>query len=67
MMIERLISLLGLGAFVGLAYLLSVNRRAVQWRPLLWGVALQLILALVILRTQVGFVLFQGPGAEETV
>lgn len=61
-MLERLISLLGLGAFLGLAYLLSVNRKAIRWRPVIWGVALQIIFALVILRTPIGLVIFKGLG-----
>ena len=40
---ERLIALLGLGIFIGFAYLTSVNRRAIRWQPVLWGLALQLI------------------------
>ncbi len=59
---ERLVSLLGLGVFIGFAYLISVNRAAVQWRVLLWGVALQFGLALVILRLPLGLKLFQGLG-----
>jgi concentrative nucleoside transporter, CNT family len=46
---ERLTSLLGLLVLVGLAWLLSVNRRKIQWRPVIWGIALQLLLGLVIL------------------
>lgn len=59
---ERGISLLGLVVFVGISYAFSANRRAVQWRPVLWGIALQLILALLIIRTQPGFVTFQFLG-----
>ncbi len=62
-MIERLISLLGLGVFVGLAYGFSVNRKAVRWQTLLWGLALQFILGLVILRLPLGLRVFQGLGA----
>lgn len=59
---ERLISLLGLGVFVAIAYALSNNRRAVRWKPVLWGIALQLFLALFILRTPIGLGLFQRLG-----
>ena len=59
---ERFIALLGLGLFVGFAYLISVDRRAVRWRPVLWGLALQLLFALFILRTAVGLALFQWLG-----
>lgn len=59
---ERLVSLLGLGVFIAFAYALSVNRKGVKWKPFLWGVALQLILALFILRTPVGLILFRWLG-----
>jgi concentrative nucleoside transporter, CNT family len=59
---ERLVSLLGLGVFVALAYGLSVNRRAVRWKPVLWGMALQFIFAVLILKTQVGLNVFQFLG-----
>jgi CNT family concentrative nucleoside transporter len=59
---ERLISALGLIVFVGLSYAVSVNRRAVKWQPILWGIALQLILGILIMRTQPGFLLFQFLG-----
>jgi concentrative nucleoside transporter, CNT family len=55
---ERVISVLGLGVLVGLAWLLSTNRRAVSWRPVLWGVGLQLAIGLVILMPAVGESLF---------
>ena len=61
-MIERFISLLGLAVFIGIAYAFSNNRQAVRWRPVLWGIALQLILALFILRTPVGLEMFQFLG-----
>lgn len=60
---ERWISLLGLGVFIGVAYLLSIDRQAVRWRTLAWGLALQLILGLVILRLPWGLQLFQGLGS----
>ena len=59
---ERLIALLGLGVFIGFAYLISVNRRAIRWQPVLWGLALQLIFALFILRTAVGLAIFSWLG-----
>lgn len=59
---ERLVALLGLGVFIGFAYLISVNRRAIRWQPVLWGLALQLIFALFILRTAVGLAIFKWLG-----
>lgn len=43
-------SLGGLVVMVTIAWLLSTNRRAIRWRPVLWGVALQLIFGLVVLQ-----------------
>jgi concentrative nucleoside transporter, CNT family len=57
---ERLISLLGLLVFVAIAYILSVKRRAINWKPVVWGVALQFLFALLILRSPWGLKLFQS-------
>jgi concentrative nucleoside transporter, CNT family len=59
---ERLVSLLGLLVFIGVAYGLSVNRSAIRWKPVLWGIALQILFALLILRTAIGLSLFQFLG-----
>ncbi|WP_036481605.1 NupC/NupG family nucleoside CNT transporter [Myxosarcina sp. GI1] len=59
---ERIISVLGLIVFVGCAYLLSVNRRAINWSTVLWGIGLQLILAVFILKTAIGLTIFKFLG-----
>jgi concentrative nucleoside transporter, CNT family len=59
---ERLVSLLGLVVFVAVAYGLSVKRQAINWKPVLWGIALQLGFGLLILRTAVGLQVFQFLG-----
>ncbi len=51
---QRAISLLGLGVMVFIAWLLSVNRRSFPARIVLWGIGLQLVFALLILRTAPG-------------
>jgi CNT family concentrative nucleoside transporter len=51
---SRAISVLGLAVMVVIAWLFSVNRRAFPWRIVWWGVALQFLFALVILRTAPG-------------
>ncbi|KAK2570891.1 Solute carrier family 28 member 3 [Acropora cervicornis] len=43
---------------------LIVVALAVKWRPVLWGLALQFIFGLLILRTSFGFKLFSGLGEE---
>ncbi|MEG4302621.1 NupC/NupG family nucleoside CNT transporter [Microcoleus sp. D3_18a_C4] len=59
---ERLISVFGLAVFVGLSYVFSVDRRAVKWPPVLWGIALQLIFAILILKTAPGLAVFKFLG-----
>jgi len=51
----RLVPLLGIVVILGAAFLLSKNRRAVRWRVVAWGFGLQLLIALFVLRTQVGY------------
>ena len=46
----NLISLLGMLALLALAWAMSYHRSKVTLRPILWGVGLQFVLALTILR-----------------
>jgi CNT family concentrative nucleoside transporter len=59
---ERFVALLGLLVFIGIAYAISVNRKMVTWKPVLWGIALQFIFAIFILRIPIGFSIFQFLG-----
>jgi CNT family concentrative nucleoside transporter len=43
---------------LGTAWLLSENRRAIRWRTVAWGIGLQVVFAIVILRTAPGQLLF---------
>lgn len=56
----RIVSLLGLGTMIFLAWTMSANRKLVPWRLVAWGLGLQFIFALFILRTPVGAVIFDG-------
>jgi len=56
---QRLIGFLGIFAILGLAYLLSNNRKAINLRLVLWGLGLQLFFALFILVTPVGKPIFK--------
>ncbi|MEJ5238740.1 MAG: nucleoside transporter C-terminal domain-containing protein [Limisphaera sp.] len=58
----RLVSLLGLGCWLGLAWVLSSARRRFPWRTVLWGLALQFGLALLLLRTAWGQAVFRATG-----
>ncbi len=48
-LLERGLSFIGIFVMVGLAWVLSENRRAVRWRPVIWGVVLQLVLGIIVL------------------
>ena len=58
----KLISLLGLVVFVGMAWAISSHRKLFPWRTVLWGLALQFIFAALILKTQFGHDLFDFTG-----
>ena len=44
------ISILGLLALLGLAWILSYHHKQVRVRPIFWGLSLQFLFALIILR-----------------
>ncbi len=46
---DKLIGLLGVAVFLGIAYLLSNNRRAINWRLTASGIGIQLLFAFLIL------------------
>ena len=56
----KLISLLGIVSFLGLAWAMSSNRRQVPWRVVSWGMGLQLIIGLVVFRTPIGQGVFEA-------
>jgi CNT family concentrative nucleoside transporter len=60
---ERLMGLVGLATMLGLAYLLSYDRRRIRWRMVAAGVALQVVFGVVVLKTGLGRALFSGANA----
>lgn len=56
----RALSVLGMIVLLLIGWLLSTDRRAVPWRILLWGIGLQFLFALLILRTGAGRAVFAG-------
>ncbi|MBI3983547.1 MAG: NupC/NupG family nucleoside CNT transporter [Gemmatimonadetes bacterium] len=52
--------IVGIVTMLGVAWLLSVDRRRVNWRLVGMGVVLQAVVGLVVLKTGVGRALFQG-------
>ena len=59
-LVQRLLSILGLLAMLLLAWALSVNRSRIPWRVVIWGLGLQLVFAVFILKTPVGAAIFAG-------
>jgi CNT family concentrative nucleoside transporter len=51
---------------VGVAWMLSNNRKLFPWRTVLWGLALQFIFAVLILKTAPGHALFDYTGRAVT-
>ncbi len=58
----KLVSLLGLIVFVGIAWAMSSHRKLFPWRTVLWGLALQIIFAVLILKTPWGAAIFDFTG-----
>ena len=55
---QRAMSLLGLFAMVAIAWAFSNNRGRFPWRTVVWGVGLQFVFALFVLKTEVGLRFF---------
>lgn len=51
---ERWIGLIGIVFLLGVAYALSANRAAIRWKTIVWGLLLQLIFALFVLKLDFG-------------
>jgi len=65
---DRLMSFMGVIVFIGMCYLLSENRKNIKWRTVAWGFLLQLLFAILILKTAAGNVIFDAVrGAFEYV
>ena len=58
----RLQPFVGLIVILSLAYAISTNRRAIDGRTVAWGLSLQILFALLVLKTTVGQRVFQALG-----
>src|ERR1017187_1788497 len=58
----RFTGILGLLTMLGLAYTFSTNRRAINKKTVVWGLGLQIVFAIFVLKVQVGQILFQKAG-----
>jgi CNT family concentrative nucleoside transporter len=61
--IARAVSCLGLVVMIAIAWAASVDRRRIPWRTIASGLALQLALALLLLKTPIGSLFFDAMNA----
>ena len=54
--------LLGIAAFIGIAWCFSSNRRAIPWRLVFTGMVLQIVFGLLVLRVDAVRVIVLGDG-----
>ena len=64
--LTRLQPLVGLVGILALAYALSTNRRAISWRTVGWGLGLQILFALIVVKTPFGIKAFAWLGGRIT-
>src|SRR5438477_1346225 len=62
----RLTGLIGIVGIVGLAYAFSTDRRAIRLRTILWGLGLQIVFAIMVLRWTFGQRIMSSAGAGVT-
>ncbi|MFZ0735380.1 MAG: nucleoside transporter C-terminal domain-containing protein [Candidatus Sulfotelmatobacter sp.] len=58
----RFTGILGLLTMLGLAFIFSTNRRAIRVKTVAWGLGLQIVFAIFVLRVEVGRRMFQVIG-----
>jgi CNT family concentrative nucleoside transporter len=63
---ERLFSVLGIFVILGIAYAFSTDRKAIQKRTVAWGLGLQVVLGVFVLKTELGQSLFAWVGDKVT-
>ena len=51
---ERFIGILGILVLLAIAFAMSNNRKSIPWRLVIWGLGLQFIFAIFILKTPIG-------------
>ncbi|XP_008060845.1 sodium/nucleoside cotransporter 2 [Carlito syrichta] len=61
---EQLISFAGICMFVIILFACSKHHRAVSWRTVFWGLGLQFVFGILVIRTDPGFIAFQWLGEQ---
>ena len=55
---NQIIGILGIGTLLGIAFLLSENKKGINIKTVAWGLSLQILFALIILKTPIGRPIF---------
>lgn len=63
---QRMIGVLGIVLIIALAYGMSHNRRAIRWKIVAWGLGMQVVFAIFVLRVPFGTELFRKLGGFVT-
>src|SRR6476620_9810781 len=58
--------ILGALVILGIGYVFSTNRRAINWTTVAWGLSLQIVFAFIVLKTTVGQRVFEVVGGYIT-
>src|SRR5215470_15580450 len=58
--------LFGATVILGIGYVFSTNRRAINWVTIAWGLSLQVVFAFIVLKTSIGQVVFETVGGYIT-
>ncbi|XP_054557138.1 sodium/nucleoside cotransporter 2 [Talpa occidentalis] len=61
---EQLISFAGICMFVFILFACSKHHSAVSWRAVFWGLGLQFVFGILVIRTDPGFIAFQWLGDQ---
>ncbi|XP_008060278.1 sodium/nucleoside cotransporter 1 isoform X1 [Carlito syrichta] len=61
---EQLVSFAGICVFIIFLFACSKHHHAVSWRAVSWGLGLQFVLGLFVIRTEPGFIAFQWLGDQ---
>ncbi|XP_010630810.1 sodium/nucleoside cotransporter 2 isoform X3 [Fukomys damarensis] len=61
---EQLISFAGICMFLLILFACSKHHSAVSWRTVFWGLGLQFVFGILVIRTEPGFIAFQWLGEQ---
>ena len=50
--------LIGAAVILGIGYVFSTDRKAINWETVAWGLGLQIVFAFIVLKTSIGQAVF---------